>query len=205
MFGSCAPRAGSRPGGTRTQDEALAKLVVRYLAAYGPATLKELLRWWGVARVSAMRPVIERLGDAITEVDVDGTPAFIRSEDVPAIEATRVTKGTVRLIGGFDPFIVGAGLREQLIPAKHLKRVSRTAGWISPVVLVDGRAAGVWDRRGRGAASRSPSSRSPTRRRARGERSRRPRTKWVASRAPASVSYGPVFPEKVSKAPFNDR
>src|SRR5207249_3271720 len=41
--------------------------------------------------------------------------------------------------------IVGAGLRDQLLPAAHLKRVSRTAGWISPVVLVDGRAAGVWD------------------------------------------------------------
>lgn len=27
----------------------------------------------------------------------------------------------------------------------HLKRVSRTAGWISPVVLRDGRAIGVWD------------------------------------------------------------
>ena len=48
-------------------------------------------------------------------------------------------------MGGFDPLIVGAGLREQLIPPAHLKRVSRTAGWISPVVLVDGVVAGVWD------------------------------------------------------------
>ena len=53
--------------------------------------------------------------------------------------------GDVQLLGPFDPFIVGAGLREHLLPAAHLKRVSRTAGWISPVVLVDGRAAGVWD------------------------------------------------------------
>jgi hypothetical protein len=50
----------------------------------------------------------------------------------------------VILVGGFDPFVVGAGLRDQLIPPAHLKRVSRTAGWISPVVLVDGRVAGVW-------------------------------------------------------------
>ena len=153
-----------------------------------------------------MRPVIERLGDALTEVDVDGTRAFVRSEDVPAIEATRATKGAVRLVGGFDPFIVGAGLREQLIPAKHLKRVSRTAGWISPVVLVDGRAAGVWDSawsRGRLAITVEPFT-DPSA----GQRRAIAAAADEVGRAQggtASVGYGPVFPEKASKAPFNDR
>jgi hypothetical protein len=127
------------------QESALATLIERYLAAYGPATLKELLRWWGVAVVAVMKPVIAALGDRLTEVAVDGTRAYVRTEDVEAIESTRPTTGEVHLVGGFDPFIVGAGLREQLIPPKHLQRVSRTAGWISPVVLVDGVAAGVWD------------------------------------------------------------
>jgi hypothetical protein len=126
-------------------DAALAVLVERYLAAYGPATLREILRWWGVSVVKVMRPVIAALGEAVTEVEVDGTRAYVRSEDVDAIAATRPSNGDVRLVGPFDPLIVGAGLREQLLPAAHLKRVSRTAGWISPVVLVDGRAAGVWD------------------------------------------------------------
>jgi hypothetical protein len=140
-------RASRWLGGWRDedQDEALAKLVVRYLAAYGPATLREMLRWWGVAQVSVVKPIIAALGDALTEVDVDGVRAYVRTADVDAIEATRATKGSVRLVGGFDPVIVGAGLREQLIPVAHLARVSRTAGWISPVVLVDGVAAGVWD------------------------------------------------------------
>ena len=125
--------------------EALAKLVERYLAAYGPATLRELLRWWGVAATSSIKPIIASLGDALTEVEVDGVRAYARTVDLDAIESTRPTSGDVHLLGGFDPFIVGAGLREQLIPPAHLKRVSRTAGWISPVVLVDGVVAGVWD------------------------------------------------------------
>ena len=131
----------------RVEDEreALGKLAYRYLAAYGPATLKELLRWWGVAVLSVMRPIIADLGDALTEVEVDGVRAYVRTVDLDAIEATRPSRGAVRFLGGFDPLIVGAGLREQLLPPAHLKRVSRTAGWISPVVLVDGRAAGVWD------------------------------------------------------------
>jgi len=124
---------------------ALAKLVERYLAAYGPATRTELLRWWGVTETQVMQSILEELDDAVVEVGVGGVRAWARRADVHAIESTKPTRGDVHLVGGFDPFIVGAGLREQLIPSKHLKRVSRTAGWISPVVLVDGVAAGVWD------------------------------------------------------------
>ncbi len=126
-------------------DRALATLVERYLAAYGPATRKEILRWWGMAVVTVIKPVIETLGEALTEVEVDGTLAYVRTADLDAIESTRPTRSAVQLVWGFDPFIVGAGLRDQLIPAAYLKRVSRTAGWISPVMLVDGVAAGVWD------------------------------------------------------------
>jgi Winged helix DNA-binding domain len=129
------------------QAEALATLVPRYLAAYGPATFKELRRWWGVARVSAMQPVLAALGTALAEVDVDGVRAYVRTQDVDAIAGTLPARGSVQLIGTFDPLTVGAGLREQLIPPRYLKRVSRTAGWISPAVLVDGRVAGVWDSR----------------------------------------------------------
>lgn len=131
-------------------DAALAALVERYFAAYGPATMNELRRWWGMAQLSVMRPVIAALGEALTEVDVEGTRAYVRTQDLDSIESTRPTRGAVQLLGPFDPLIVGAGLREQLIPPAHLKRVSRTAGWISPVVLVDGRAAGVWDSTRRG-------------------------------------------------------
>jgi hypothetical protein len=140
-------RASRWIAGWRTEEpvQALATLVERYLAAYGPATASEVRRWWGVASAGAMRPAFEALGARLTEVDVDGVRAFVRSVDIDAIEATPHAGPHVRLVGGFDPMIVGAGLREQLLPRAHLKRVSRTAGWISPVVLVGGRAAGVWD------------------------------------------------------------
>jgi hypothetical protein len=38
------------------------------------------------------------------------------------------------------------------VDAAHYKRVYRPAGWLTPVVLVDGRAAGVWSHRRAGAA-----------------------------------------------------
>jgi hypothetical protein len=129
----------------RTEDleTALRELIRRYLAAYGPATLGEICRWWGVTP-KYLRARIESLADETTHVSVDGHRGLLLTKDVDAIERGAPIDGAVRLIGSFDPFTVGAGLRELLIPPAHLRRVSRTAGWISPVVLIGGRAAGVW-------------------------------------------------------------
>ena len=187
-------------------DEALARLVDRYLAAYGPATQKELLRWWGVAVVAMMRPAVESLGDAIRDVEVGGVRALAREADLEAIEAARPRKGFVRLLGGFDPLIVGAGLRDQLIPAAHLKRVSRTAGWISPVVLLDGVVAGVWDAARRGGTLNvtiEPFSEPGKRRRA--SMTAAAMEIGRAQGLRTSVELGPVFLEKRSKVPFRDR
>jgi hypothetical protein len=178
-------------------DEARASLIERYLAAHGPATAHEIRRWWGVSNLSEVRPAIARLIDRLSEVDVDGTRAWVRAEDVDAIASAPPTDGAVVLVGGFDPFIVGAGLRDQLLPAAHVKRVSRTAGWISPVVLIDGRAAAVWDSKRAGdrlaitVDAFGPLSAAT--RRAIGRAAERVAAVQGAS---ATVAFGPVFTEK---------
>lgn len=126
-------------------EAARRSLTERYLAAYGPASLREIARWWGLFGQRELAPVIEGLGDLVTEVEVDGVRGWLRTEDLAAVQAAEPPRDAVELLGPFDPLIVGAGLRDQLIPAAHLKRVSRVAGWISPVVLVDGVVAGIWD------------------------------------------------------------
>ena len=52
----------------------------------------------------------------------------------------------MRLLPLFDPYVVAvrrAGQRPVESPEKEL--VYRQAGWISPVLLVDGELAGVWE------------------------------------------------------------
>ncbi|GAA4555626.1 hypothetical protein [Pseudonocardia xishanensis] len=42
---------------------------------------------------------------------------------------------------GFDPWVIAPrSHRDRAIPAGRAAEVSRTAGWISPVLVVDGRA-----------------------------------------------------------------
>ncbi|HEX3265869.1 MAG TPA: winged helix DNA-binding domain-containing protein [Candidatus Limnocylindrales bacterium] len=188
------------------RDEALAKLVERYLAAYGPATFRELLRWWGMGVFAVMKPIIAGLGDRLTEVDVAGVRAYVRTADLDSIEATRRKQGSVKLVGGFDPLIVGAGLRERLLPAAHLKRISRTAGWISPVVLVDGVAAGVWDSRrtanGLAMTIEMFERSTPAARAAIGAAAERIA---AVQGVDPTIAFGKVFAEKRSGQPFNDR
>jgi hypothetical protein len=129
-------------------DEALATLLRRYLHAYGPSTIAEIGRWWG-DRASTFKPILESFGNEIVEVEFGGSRGLLLREDVEAVRATR-PDATPVLLGPFDPLTVGLGRRDWFIPAAHLTRVSRTAGWISPVLMIGGIVAGVWtgERRG---------------------------------------------------------
>jgi hypothetical protein len=52
----------------------------------------------------------------------------------------------VRLLPGFDPFTNELPRRvEAAMPVEHHERVHRTAGWVTPIVVVDGRIAGTWE------------------------------------------------------------
>ena len=121
--------------------ESLREMARRFLAAYGPATVDEFARWWGV-KPKAVRPVFTA-GDGFTQVEVEGRKAW-------TVDQGRVPDGpsgpVVRLLPLFDPYVVAvrrAGERPLEAPFKDL--VYRKAGWISPVVLVDGELAGVWE------------------------------------------------------------
>jgi hypothetical protein len=50
----------------------------------------------------------------------------------------------VRVLGSFDPFLLGYSGYGHVVPAAHLRKVWPGGGWIRPVVLVDGVAAGTW-------------------------------------------------------------
>jgi hypothetical protein len=126
--------------------EALEMLVRRYLAAYGPAAVAEITRWWGGSRTDIRKATVA-LG--AVEVEVAGERGLVLPADVDVINATQPIRGP-RLLGSFDPLTVGSGVRAWFLPKAIEKRVSRTAGWISPIVLLDGVVVGVWTTARRG-------------------------------------------------------
>jgi hypothetical protein len=177
-------------------DAAIVTVVRRYLGAYGPASLAEVRLWWGT-QPAMLRPALAELADELADVAVDGARGLALASDVTAIEATRPTRDSLRLLGPFDPLIVSGGLRDRLIPPDQLIRVSRTAGWISPVLLIGGVVAGVWtSEHAGGVMALTVEAFGPLT--ARQRRALEREAERVAARhgAVAHIEHGPVFPRR---------
>jgi uncharacterized protein YcaQ len=126
-------------------DEAAARELVRtYLRAYGPAPREQFQRWFGMSSPAEAGRWLASLGDAVCEVEVEGARGWMLAEDAAEAAAARPS-GVVRLLPAFDHYVVGAPRStDAILPAAHRARVYRPQGWLSPVLLVDGRMAGVW-------------------------------------------------------------
>ena len=126
-------------------EEAGADLLRRYLAVHGPADVQHVADWWARQRASAVRPWFERLADELVTVEVEGAVLYALRSDLAALRRSR-PNDEVRLVPNFDQYFLGAGGGSAaFVPSARRAKVSRTAGWISPLVLRGGRVAGVWE------------------------------------------------------------
>ncbi len=127
-------------------DEALCEAFRRWLGTYGPATVEEGARWWGV-RPPAARRVLRMLGDEVAEVDVGGARRWLLARDRASVRRARLPEG-VRLLPSFDQLLVmSAPHKEAVVDAAFADRVYTVkpiAVWSLPAVLVDGRVRAGW-------------------------------------------------------------
>ncbi|MEV4348541.1 winged helix DNA-binding domain-containing protein [Actinoplanes sp. NPDC049596] len=130
-------------------DEAAGRVIPAYLGAYGPATMDTFDQWLirGASKKASLRKwfaALTRSGE-LTEVTVDGRAAYARTADLDDIAAAEPLPG-VRLLPAFDQFVLGPGTKnEEIIAAGRRDMISKAAGWISPVVVREGRVAGTWE------------------------------------------------------------
>ena len=119
-------------------DEATLEVTRRYLTRYGPADREDLARWFGITSPAQAGRWLKALGDEAVEFD---GKVMLASDAGAAAEPDC----TVRLLPAFDQYVVGAPRGDDdVVPAEHRARVYRPQGWLSPVLLVDGRITGVW-------------------------------------------------------------
>lgn len=137
--------AGRSPGSPVDPQAATAAVTRRYLAAYGPATYHDLARWWGGSGgVSTARQWIASLGEEVSPVELDGAQAWMLASHAGQVRELPPSR-SVRLLPAFDQYVVGASWHaEHLLPGDFRRPVYRLQGWISPVLLVNGRMEGIW-------------------------------------------------------------
>jgi hypothetical protein len=123
-------------------DAALVEVARRYLRAYGPATKVDFARWWG-NWPGIGNAAWSGLVDELVPISIEGVRADILAIDLNRIARARIEQQVV-LLPAFDPYLMGYASRDHLFDPVHRWKVSRVAGWISPVVLINGRVEGTW-------------------------------------------------------------
>jgi Winged helix DNA-binding domain len=126
-----------------------AALVLRYLAAFGPATVPDAATWSG--RI-AVRTVLDELRPQLRVfADEQGRELF----DLPdAPRPPAATPAPVRLLAPYDNALLAHADRARIVPEQYRVRLRSRNGIVPGTVLVDGFVHGLWavDRRGGGAA-----------------------------------------------------
>jgi hypothetical protein len=138
--------ASRRWAGLPDPDEAAPIAGAAYFGAFGPTTIEAFGNWlaggWFGKR--RLRTVFAALEPRLAELDVEGERAYALADDVAELVATSPTT-TVRLLPGFDQYVLGPGTGDRhVVPSARRAAVSRQSGWISPVVLRGGVVSGTW-------------------------------------------------------------
>jgi hypothetical protein len=116
------------------RQAALAELARRYLAAHGPAAPADLAAWSGLALRDA-RAGLKAIASELAE----------RGDDLVDLTAREPTPDAIpaRLLGAFDPYLLGWKDRGFAVPARYADRVHPGGGMLRATATVDGLPAGA--------------------------------------------------------------
>jgi len=120
--------------------EARAEILRRYLAAFGPASRRDIVAW-SMMHVPEIDRALERLHPLLRFRDEHGRELL----DVP--RAPLPDAGTpvpVRFLPKWDNVLLAFADRTRVLPEQYRKTVIRMNGDVAQTFLVDGFVAGLW-------------------------------------------------------------
>jgi Winged helix DNA-binding domain len=125
----------------RSPDEAVRRLLTRYLEAFGPAAAADFGQFT-MLRKPAITQALQTLAGEVEELDgPDGMTLY----DVPGgLLPAEDTPAPPRLLPMWDSILLAYADRSRVMPPEYRKLVTRNNGDVLPTLLVDGYVAGVW-------------------------------------------------------------
>ena len=129
---------------THSQAAGLEHIVRRYLGGFGPATVREIADWGGVAHTTLL-PAIERV--ALRRFRDEKGKELLDLQRAPLPDPA--TPAPVRFLPTWDATLLVHARRTEILPERYRPLVFNTRTPHSvPTFLVDGEVAGTWRHEG---------------------------------------------------------
>ncbi|WP_420855003.1 winged helix DNA-binding domain-containing protein [Rhodococcus pseudokoreensis] len=111
-------------------------MLLRYLAAFGPATARDAQAWSGLTRLGE---VLDRLRPGLRVFAGESGPELFDLPDAPRPDPG--TPAPVRILAPFDNVLLSHADRGRLVDDDVRKKIFTQNGIVKPAVLVNGRVA----------------------------------------------------------------
>jgi hypothetical protein len=123
-----------------TREEALAKLAGKYFSSHGPASIADF-SWWSGLSLTEAKKAAEMCRKQLAGEKIGSTEYwFSRDADNPT------SNPSIILLPAFDEFIISYKDRSAVIPTDVSKKIISNNGIFWPVILLNGKIAGLWSR-----------------------------------------------------------
>ncbi|MGC5776357.1 winged helix DNA-binding domain-containing protein [Paenibacillus pabuli] len=122
-----------------SSESSVEKFVLRYLVAFGPATVKDIQVWSGLTRMSE---VIKKLRPQLAVFRDEHGRDLFDLPDAPRPDAQ--TPSPPRFLGEFDNMLLSYADRSRIIDEAYRKQVFTVNGIIRSTLLIDGFVSGIW-------------------------------------------------------------
>ena len=128
-------------------EQARTWLVRRYLSAFGPATLDDVVWWTGLTK-GETKKALQSLEPMIEKTSIEGLDGeyLILTDDIQRPQGL-LNAHPVFLLPALDPYIMGYHDRRRFLSPEHSDKVFDRAGNAMPTVWVNGRVVGAWGQR----------------------------------------------------------
>uniref|UniRef100_A0AAU2JXB6 Winged helix DNA-binding domain-containing protein n=1 Tax=Streptomyces sp. NBC_00049 TaxID=2903617 RepID=A0AAU2JXB6_9ACTN len=120
-------------------SDAADEMVVRYLAAFGPATVKDIQVWSGMTKLA---DVVQRLRPRLRSFRDENGLELVDLLDAPLPDGD--TPVPVRFLPEFDNILLSHADRSRILTEEQRKLVFTRNGLIKSTFLVDGFVSGLW-------------------------------------------------------------
>jgi hypothetical protein len=115
------------------------EVIVRYLAAFGPATIADMRCWSGL---TGLREVVDRLRPRLRMLRDDRGRELFDLPDAPRPDPDSPVP--VRFVAPFDNLLLSHEDRTRVLPEEYRKLIFSRNGIVLGSVLVDGFVQGAW-------------------------------------------------------------